>query len=43
MSVLVAASSSAEGRAALAAGVIEARLRETELLWANLGPSSGTS
>ena len=37
MSVLVAASSSAEGRAALAAGVIEARLRETELLWANLG------
>ena len=37
MSVLVAASDSAEGRAALAAGAIEARLRETELLWANLG------
>ena len=37
MSVLVAASSSAEGHAALAAGAIEARLRETELLWANLG------
>ncbi|UNX55152.1 universal stress protein [Georgenia sp. TF02-10] len=37
MSVLVAASSSAEGRAALAAGVTEAQLRGTELLWANLG------
>ena len=37
MSVLVAASDSAEGRAALAAGAIEARLRATELLWANLG------
>ena len=37
MSVLVAASDSAEGRAALTAGVTEARLRETELLWANLG------
>ena len=40
MSVLVAASDSAEGRAALAAGAIEARLRETELLE---GVASGVS
>lgn len=37
MSVLVAASSSAEGRAALTAGVAEARRRGAALLWANLG------
>jgi nucleotide-binding universal stress UspA family protein len=37
MNVLVAASSSIEGHAALAAGAAEARRRGVALLWANLG------
>lgn len=37
MSVLVATNSSPEGEAALRAGAAEAALRQTALLWCNLG------
>lgn len=37
MSVLVATTSSPEGAAALAAGAAEAALRNTSLLWCNVG------
>lgn len=37
MSVLVVASATAEGRAALAEGAAEARRRATSLLWCNVG------